>query len=225
MKKQAIIFLFCLLFVFKSTFAFAGKLIVFAVNQRKAVSISIIRAPDCLAIPVKITSDQKDPKIRFKEIKEARDLLIKTCDNNKIVTFYSGPVYLSPVSKSFLKSSYSSYRSSVANNHLIVSLADQKIDIFDAAVMIARLVKAINTPGKASYQLSRIELGVENPEKYRVELVKMIVEDIKKIKNNINSTEKVIISGLESPVLIRQVNDTEVELFLDYELSLELKGK
>jgi hypothetical protein len=42
-----------------------------------------------------------------------------------------------------------------------------------------------------------------------------------KIKETLKSKAKFALRGLESPVLVRQVDDTQVELFIDYQLSIE----
>jgi hypothetical protein len=96
-----------------------------------------------------------------------------------------------------------------------------KGDVFRTASEIAKRVKEIKAPGKASYNMSSIKLGVENPESYRTEIMNLINKDIMKIKETLKSKAKFALRGLESPVLVRQVDDTQVELFIDYQLSIE----
>jgi len=204
----------------ESAFAQTKTYIVFAIEQARSVEVSLIKQPDYVSVPVKIISEQKDPELRFQEIGQARQTLIQEVEKDKRITVNKGPVYLSPVSKSLLKSSsYYADESSQATVYLLMPL--NKGDVFRTASEIAKQVKNIRAPGKASYNMSSIRLGVENPETYRTEIINLINKDIMKIKETLKSKAKYSLRGLESPVLVRQVDDTQVELFIDYQLSIE----
>jgi hypothetical protein len=219
MKRIAIVVVGLFFIMAEASFAQTKTYIVFAIEQARSVEVSLIKKPDYVSVPVKITSEQKDPELRFQEIGQARQTLLQEIEKDKRITVNKGPVYLSPVSKSLLKSSYYSDESSQANVYLLMPL--NKGDVFRTASEIAKRVKEIKAPGKASYNMSSIKLGVENPESYRTEIMNLINKDIMKIKETLKSKAKFALRGLESPVLVRQVDDTQVELFIDYQLSIE----
>ncbi len=73
------------------------------------------------------------------------------------------------------------------------------------------------------YITGKTTLVLEDVPKHREELLKRIMDDVKKTKTAFEPVGKVVISGLESPILVRQVNEQQVELYLRYALSLETK--
>ena len=49
-----------------------------------------------------------------------------------------------------------------------------------------------------------------------------ISEDVAFLKSAIGTKDKAFIKGLERPVLVRQIDDRNVELFIHYELTIEM---
>ena len=66
-----------------------------------------------------------------------------------------------------------------------------------------------------------IDDALDAPEKYRPKLPQMIFDDIKQARLLAKKSGKVMITGLDHPVLVRQADDSHVELFLDYAASME----
>ena len=69
----------------------------------------------------------------------------------------------------------------------------------------------------ASTSLRRIGWGEGG---YRAKFVGQIAQEIKKTREAISSSGSVKVEGLESPVMVRQADDRNVELFLNYSLSI-----
>jgi hypothetical protein len=209
--------------------AFAGEnsIFVFATEYEKSrpVAVSILQKADHAAISVAITSEQKEPVEQFREISAARQTLIQEAKKNPRVLVHSGPVLLNNESKSSLKKVASYSPGSEAEVHLLFSLSEYKGDVFSAAKELTKLIKDIKAPGSASYKLSPVRLVVDTPEKYRAKLLQMIFEDLKQVRKSAKKTGKVTISGLENPVLVRQADDTHVELYFHYSVSMELPAE
>ncbi len=209
--------------------AFAGEnsIFFFATDYEKSrpVAVSILQKADHAAISVAITSEQKEPAEQFREISAARQTLIQEAKKNPRVLVHSGPVLLNNESRSSLKKVSSYSPGSEAEVHLLFSLSEYKGDVFLAAKELTRLIKDIRAPGSASYKLSPVKLVVDTPEKYRAKLLQQIFDDLKQTRKLAKKTGKVTISGLENPVLVRQADDTHVELFLHYTVSMELPAE
>lgn len=201
------------------------SILVFAAGYESSrpSAVSILQRADYASMTVAISSDQKEPVDKFREVGLARQALIQEAKKNPKLIVHTGPVSLSPESKSsFAKvSSYSS--GSDASVHLLYSLADNKVDVFQAARELAEFAKNMKTIGKASYRFSTIRLAVDTPEKYRPKLLQMIFDDLKQARRLAKKTGKVTLTGLDNPVLVRQADDAHVELFLDYSASMELQ--
>lgn len=209
-----------------SSVAWAGSssFVVIAFSDRQYVSTVLRQQADYVTMPVSVSSDQKDPILRFAEIRDAKRLIQKKAEGNPDITIRSGPVTLSakPAAKSFDISSYSS-GSSEADIHILVSFKGKNRDVFTCATMIRAFLNSIALPEKAKIQLESIRLAADNPEQYRPALLQMISKDVAKTKENLSAGGQAQLSGLESPVLVRQADDENIELFINYQLDVEMK--
>jgi len=202
----------------------SSSLLVIAFSDRQHVSTVLRQQADYVAMPISVSSDQRDPIQRFAEIRDAKRLIQKKAEGNPDVVIHSGAVTLSakPMSKLSYISSYSG-GSSEADLHILVPFKGNNRDVFTCASMIRTFLNAITMPGKANIQLGSIQLAADNPEQYRPVLLQMISEEAAQTKEKLKADGKVQLSGLESPVLVRQSDDENVELFINYQLSVEMK--
>ncbi len=209
--------------------AFAGDNSIFVVaadyEKSRPVAVSILQKADYASISVAITSDQKEPVEQFKEISAARQTLIQEAKKNPRILVHSGPVLLNNESRSSLKKVSSYSPGSEAEVHLLFSLSEYKGDVFLAARELTKLIKDTKAPGAASYKLSPVKLIVDTPEKYRAKLLQMVFDDLKQTRKLAKKTGKAMITGLENPVLVRQADDTHVELYLNYAVSMEMSAE
>jgi hypothetical protein len=65
-----------------------------------------------------------------------------------------------------------------------------------------------------------VQLAVENPEQYRTNVLGLIREEIKKTREALGPQAGFKVDGLESPVMVRQLDERNVALFLNYSLSV-----
>ncbi len=199
-----------------------GALVFAAGYDTHPFAVSILQRADYASMTATIWSDQKESADQFQELALARQTLIQEAKKNPKVLVHTGPVSLSPEPRSSLSKVASYSGGSDATVHLLYSLADNKGDVFQAARELAALAKAVKAPGKASYRFSSIRLVVDTPERYRPKLLQMIFDDIKQARLLAKKSGKVMLTGLDHPVLVRQADDSHVELFLDYAVSMEL---
>ncbi len=94
-------------------------------------------------------------------------------------------------------------------------------NIYDAADVINGFLQQIKPPRSVSYNLSNINLAVQDPQQYRAQLLGVISEEIKLTKKALSGGYKAVISGLENPVTVRQKNERQVVLFIDYKLQFD----
>jgi hypothetical protein len=107
--------------------------------------------------------------------------------------------------------------------YLLVRLSTND-NIFNAGVEAAKFVEGISMPGKTRCEIGRLQLAMENPEQYRAKALNLIAEEIKKTREALSPQGSVNVQGLASPVMVGQVDDRNVELFLNYSLSI-VEGK
>jgi hypothetical protein len=223
-KMMRILLFVAALVISKPALAGSTSLLVLGFRDHQYVSVVLRQQADYVAMSLSISSDQRDPIQRFAEIRDTKAIIQKKAEKDADIIIHTGPVTLSaqPTSKlSYLSSS--SGASSEAQLEILVPLKDKNRDVFKCASMIRKFINDITMPGKATVQLGTIQLAVDNPEQFRDLLLQKISEDVAKAKEKLKAEGKVQLSGLESPVLVRQTDDKNVELFINYQFSVEMK--
>jgi len=133
----------------------------------------------------------------------------------------SGVVSLSQHKGGFGISSGSwSQPAAAAQLYLLVPLTKERDNIFGAGAEAARFVEALHLPGKARCEMGHLQLAVDTPEQYRSKVLEQIAQEVQKTRKAISANGSVRLEGLESSVMVRQADDRNVELFLNYSLSI-----
>lgn len=197
--------------------------IVFSYDDRPTVSASLRKEADFVAMPISISSNHKDPSKRFEAVALAKAAIMKAAEGRKNIRVYSGPVALSAKPVGMLaKFESSGYRHlSHAELHLLAPLAVGK-NVFQSAAEMNDFIRSVMLPDKADLELGQIHLAVENPEQYRSKLLKLIADEVSETKKVLGSGQPTV-TGLESPVFVRQADERNVDLFLNYAVSLTLR--
>jgi hypothetical protein len=220
MKRLLAAIFLCIFFIPNLGVAENKNVVVFAVEQGKPVSVSLVEKADYVAFAVTVISRQEEPEDELKEIDQARRLLVEEAKKNEKIRIHQGPIYMSSTSNS--RTSFS-YGTTQVTLNILIPLSEVDWDVFQAAAEITALVEKIDPPEKAS--LSPMKLAVEDPEKYRTKLLGMIDENIHQIRGLIKKTGKIFMTGIEKPVMVREFDCNQVEIFLDYNLSIEVEGE
>ena len=199
---------------------------VFAFTGSKSTAVSLEKDADYVSMPLSIQSNQRDPDTRFAEIKQVQNLIIAKAKDRDNIFIHKGPISLSPqpMSKLGSISSYSYSPVSTAQFYVLAKLGD-KSDVYTCASRIRHFLNSITLPGKSEYALGQIQLAIANPEQFRHELLEKISQDVAFVKQAMQTSGTVSIMGLEQPVLVRQVDDQRVELFINYSTTMELSNK
>ena len=210
-----------LLLASASAFAGSDAFFVFAFNAAKSTAVALPKKADFVSMPISVSSKQKSPNDRFSEIKRVQYIIMEAAKNNPNIIVHKGPISLSPKPLSKMSSFSSSRydRGSDAKFYVLAKL-DESTDVYKASSIIRRFIDSISVPEKSSVSLGQIQLAVQNPESYREELLKKISTDITFVKSTIEADGSISISGLENPVLVRQVDDQMVEMFINYSMTI-----
>ena len=197
--------------------------VVFASIREPTSGASLVRRADYVSFAVTVTSSESDFVNRMKLLGDARNVITDALSKQG-VRFETGPTYLAldqPGGSTF-SSSASFNRPNEAVVHVLVPLAKSNDNLFDATSRLAANLIKIQLPARTSLRYSPFRLAVENPERYRKELIAKISEEVTATRAAMRSNGKVTVSGLASPVQVRQLNDTDVELSLSYAISIEV---
>jgi hypothetical protein len=199
----------------------SGSVVVVAVPEPKTVHVSLTLPADFVSVPIRIICDQKNTALAYEESRQAIETISQEAKKNDQFRTLMGVVSLSQHRGGFGISSGSwSQPAASAEIYLLVPLTEKHNDIFSAGAEAARFVDTLHLPEKVHCELGGLQLAVENPEQYRAKLLNAIAEEIKETRSALASQAIVKVEGLESSVMVRQADDRNVELFLNYSLTI-----
>jgi hypothetical protein len=186
-------------------------------------SVKVQMRADYLAVPVSIQSDSKDPLKRIDQIENAFRSLADRVKQHSDLAMRPGVVSLSPrdATKSF--SSSEPYPSSSAQLYLLAPLKPET-SVFALTKRIHQLVTANPAPDGVRLIVGNTTLGMNDPEKFRPQLLGLIarfVADARKILGTTGPTE---LDGLENPVTVMQLNETDVVLFIGFRVKIQMRA-
>jgi len=199
----------------------SGVLVVVALPEPRHVAVALPLPADFVSVPLNVISDQKNAALAYEESRQAIELISQKVKENGQIQISRGVVSLSQHKSSFGISSGSwSQPAAAAEIYLLLPFTKERDNIFAAGAEAARFVESLHLPGKARCELGKLQLAVDNPEQYRAKVLGQITQEIRKTREAIAPSGSVKVDGLEGPVMVRQADDRNVELFLNYSLSI-----
>lgn len=199
----------------------SGLVVVVAVSEPRTVPLSLLVPADFVSVPLRIASDQKNTALAYEETRQTIELIVKKAKDTGRFQTSMGVVSLAQRQSKFGISSGSwSEPAASAEIYLLVPFTNVRDSIFGAGAEAARFVEALKLPGKARCELGRLELAIQNPEQYRSKLLGLVAEEIKKTREALAPQGGAKVEGLEGSVMVRQADERNVELFMDYRLSV-----
>lgn len=200
-----------------------GATIVVAVPEPRTVAVCKLMPAELVSVPLRVISDQKASAFAYEETRQALDMISRKVKENGQFRTSAGVVSLSRHKGGFGISSGSwQHPAAAAEIYLLVPLTKERDNIFTAGAEAARFVEGLRLPGRARCELGQLQLAVENPEQYRTNLLGEIAQEIKRTRAAMTAEGSVRVDGLEGSVLVRQADNRQVELFLNYTLSVTL---
>jgi hypothetical protein len=97
-------------------------------------------------------------------------------------------------------------------------------DVFEGMRQLRRFIAGLSPADDTELTVVSITLAVQEPEQYRARLLALVADQARAIQQNF-STRAIIIDGLQNPVVVRQIDDSNVELFVEYQLSATLETR
>ncbi|MEK6761111.1 MAG: hypothetical protein AABY96_00215 [Nitrospirota bacterium] len=203
----------------------ASSSVVIAVGYNPSAPVVRIQVPaDFVAMPIHVQNDSKDAVKRVDEVEKALRSIADKLHQSRDITLKQGVVSLSAREQSMLQS-FSSYDSSSGSSAQLYLLGALKQDtnVFAITKRIYQVVSSIPLGEGTKFTLGNTTLGLNEPEKYRAQILDLISKSIAESKKSLGLSGSVEVDGLESPVSVMQLNEAEVALFINYRLSIQTK--
>jgi hypothetical protein len=178
---------------------------------------------DYVAVPVTIQSDSKDPLKRIDQIENALRAISDRIKQHADLAIRHGAVSLSPREQSKSFSSYESSGGSAAQLYVLGALKPDAT-VFALAKRIHQVVTTVPVPDGTKVTLGNTSLGMEDPEKFRPQLLGLISKSAADARKLLGASGPVDIEGLENSVAVMQLNETEVLVFINYRARIQMKA-
>ena len=205
--------------------AYAGEgsgLIIAAVQSGQGPAARMKVLADYVVVPVSVQNDSKDPVKRNDAIEKAFRSVAEKLSPHRDLKVMPGVISLSPRQQSKSFGSSDSYGGS-AQLYVLGSLR-QDADIFAVTKRIYQLLGAMQVADGTSVALGNTTLGLDDPEKYRSQLLGLIAKSVADARKSLGPVGLVEVEGLENPVTVVQWSDREVVLFINYRLRLHARA-
>jgi hypothetical protein len=208
---------------------FAGStvtgVIVVPFEGQRSTSIALVQPADYVCATVAISSREKDPARQADDVRSTVNLLSATVGKTPRLQLHQGPLRFFSTGgsgKLFSSTSYGGSSQLSTSVRILYKLDHPEHDPFAASVAVRKLIDDLKTPGQTDVRIVSVTLAVDSPERQRERLLSLIRESAEAMKKTFNASD-VTIGGLDGAVLVRQVDDASVELFIDYQLSVTTK--
>lgn len=189
-----------------------------------APAVSIVQPADYLCAIVSIRSTAKDTERQAVAVQEAVRRLTTAIQRSSTFQLHQGPARFfgggNNSASLFSKSSYNPQ--SLQTSLRVLCPLTPDADFFETIRQVSQFVASISVPGDAEVKIVSATLAVASAEQQRDRLMQMIREQIATTRTQLGANV-VTVTGLDSPVLVRQLDNLSVELFLDYQLSATLE--
>lgn len=203
------------------SYASSDSFIVAISRGQVPVTVAVDVAADFVAVPISITSNEKDPLRNIENVQALMGKLKDAVRKSPNIKLRQGTISLSVTQGE--EGSFSSYKSagvpSNANLYLIAPLANDR-DVFQVTREMIALAQSIPKPDQSRITFGTTMLGIESPERFRTQLLALIQKEVGQVRSALGNPKLFEVSGLESPVVVMQRDDRSVVVYIPYRLKV-----
>jgi hypothetical protein len=209
--------------------SFAGSaitsVIVVPFESPQATAIALVQSADYLCAHVDISSREKDSLRQIEDVRAAMHNLEAAAEKSPCVQLHRGPLrffqYGATGGKSFgvFSGSHDGGAHLSSGARLLYKLDGSENDALTGTAALRRVVENLKIASQVEVRIRSVSLAVDSPERQRERLLALIRESADAMRKTF-AADAVTVGGLDGPVLVRQVDASTVELFIDYQLSV-----
>lgn len=190
-------------------------------GSQVSVPVRITRRADAVTLKLTVSCDEKRPDDRIRLLQDALRVLKKETDAREGITLKTGYVELPLVTsnRSIFSGSKSSNEVSSFDITLITKLGDSDT-VFERTAYLNTFIDAIDFEREIHLYYVSTGIAILNPDAYRADILKEIGDEFRLMKETFGSDVQVMFWGLDKRVNVKQLNDTNLELFIPYTMIL-----
>jgi hypothetical protein len=189
-------------------------------QARRAPAVSIIQPADYLCAVVTLRSTAKDAERQSAAMRESLQRIRYALEKSPRFQLHEGPVRFAEGGGSFYSSKTSA--ATLQTSLRILCPLASGADVFDTMKQLRQFVSGLGNLSDTELHIATISLAVMAPEQFRERLLALIADQTRAMQRTLTA-RVVTVDGLQNPVLVRQVDDGNVELYIDYQMSATME--
>jgi hypothetical protein len=190
-------------------------------TSRHAPAVCIVQPADYLCALVTLRTTARDTDRQSAAMRDSLQRITTALQKSPRFQLHQGALRYSGHSGTLYSSKAGSGPASLQTTLRVLCPLQGDIDVFETMRQLRLFIASLAPANDTELSVVSINLAVADPEQYRARLLALIADQSRAIQHNF-SARTVIIDGLQNPVTVRQVDDSNVELFVDYQLSANL---
>ena len=191
---------------------------------RGAPAVCLVQPADYLCAILTLRTTAKDPDRQSAAMRDSLRRLTDAIAKSPRFQLHQGALRLAGASSAVYSSKAGSGPASLQPTLRVLSPLQGDIDVFESMKLLRLFIASLTPANDTELSVVAITLAVAEPEQYRSRLLALIADQSRAIQQNFGA-RTIIIDGLQNPVSVRQVDDSNVELFVDYQLSANLETR
>jgi hypothetical protein len=193
-------------------------------SARSAPSVSIVQPADYLCALVTLRTTAKDPDRQAAAMRDSLRRVTEAIQKSSRFQLHQGALRFGGVNGASFSSKTGAGPASLQTSlRILCPLQGQgDIDVFETMRQLRRFIGTLTPADDAELSVVSINLAAADPEQYRTRLLALIADQSRAVQQNFGA-RTIIIDGLQNPVVVRQLDDLNVELFVDYQMSANLE--
>jgi hypothetical protein len=191
---------------------------------RMAPSVTLVQPADYLCAIVTVRTTTKDVDRQSTAMRNAIQNLTSAIEKAPRFQLHQGAARNAVNAGPLYSPQNGSDPAMLQSNLRILAPLQGTNDIFESLRQLRRFISTL-TPGEGvEMSVVSISLAVNDPEQYRSRLLSLIAEQTRSVQQAFG-TRTTIIDGLQNPVIVRRVDDSNVELSIDYQISATVESR
>jgi hypothetical protein len=187
-------------------------------------AVVLQRRADFLVQRIRLTNDSRSEAARTTELHQTiRDMVSDASKRTGIALSY-GDEFLIPITSSASEVALTDggKRPDTSTTSIYVKMAlDEKENVPAAIASLRAFIKKAKLSGRTEIELEDdVGLSLVSPEKYRYDIIALITEDAKKLREAVGAKCRVQISGLSKRVSWQRTDVSELTLYIPYQVEL-----
>jgi len=196
---------------------------VLASTESSGSPIAIQQKADYVVLPLTLTSLQNNPDKRIEDLSDASEEVKDKMKGSDVRLAEARFDYSAGAAAGLPDMEFDEKEPATLTLYIVVAQKRRGDTFLEQAQVLTDFADKL-VLGAVNLNVEKVKLCVTKPEQYRSELLKAIMDEMSSLRTLAGSETILHISGLEGPVEVRQIDKENIEMSINYMLTLEQWG-